>query len=533
MKIFYAIENLRSLESTPKIELRPITVLVGRNSAGKSTLLRSLALLRQSLESRSSAPVLWYGDYVDFGDFSSAVHNRDTNKQISFDFSAEDVSYTSRDLSYEYSDPRYLGRSRRVVEYEKIRLKISLGEQLGRTIRKSILLEIPEHNITLLAKFGKSGLYTESFQVNGVELSDLLPSHNVYFEGSNIFSSGSLTQAVRVDSRQVRRYVSPLSAFASYVTSLVKPHVDKRILASNIEREARRILRNPTLDQRSLHILSASADTASFQRLYASLASDKHPDLFDRINIASATYYTLQTLSDTEDLLRQFFLATTYLGPARARSERYYRFQELEVSEIAPDGNNLPMFLGSLTPSNLSRFSDWVENLFGFGVGVQRNEGHISIQLRRKDLDVNIADTGYGVSQMLPVLAQIWWSSRSNHISRRPSRHGKQLYPITMEQPELHLHPAHQAKLADALLNALPEVGDDDSGSPVFLVETHSETLINRLGELIEQGDLSAEDVQVVVFSTDGDDGNSTRISTSEYDEDGVLKNWPFGFFSY
>ena len=63
------VQNLRSLYNIDEIEIKPITVLLGKNSAGKSTFLRMFPLLKQSIEERTSEPILWYGDYVDFGDF--------------------------------------------------------------------------------------------------------------------------------------------------------------------------------------------------------------------------------------------------------------------------------------------------------------------------------------------------------------------------------------------------------------------------------------------------------------------------------
>lgn len=530
MKISYAIENLRSLNCTPHIELRPITILVGRNSAGKSTFLRSFALLRQSLEAKSSAPILWYGDYVDFGDFSSAVNNKNSKNEISFKFSAKDFSVNKRNLNYPiyYDDLIKFNTGRRTKQYREIHLSISLAEQLGRTFRRSLTMEDPTLDIKLEARFSKDGRTADSFIVNGRDLSELLPGHSVIFSISDIFSAGTLVTTVKVDNRQLRRAVNPASAFSQNISSLVKSSIDQRILTQKIDAEARRILNYPSLSSENLKILSSQSDTVSFKKLYLNLEKGEYPELYSNINTACAMNYVLQAVADSGDFFRDFFSQTTYLGPARARSERYYRFQELEISEIAPDGHNLPMFLGSLTQAQLGNFSDWVNELFGFGVGIQRNEGHISIQLKRDDLEVNAADTGYGVSQLLPVLAQIWWSSKVNSRNKRRS-----LYPITMEQPELHLHPAHQAQLADALLNALPDRNGDSKSSPVFVVETHSETLINRLGELIEAQKLSADDVQIVIFSNDANNLNSTKISTSNYDSEGALTNWPFGFFSY
>lgn len=63
------LQSFRSLLDTGFIDLRPLTILVGRNSSGKSSFLRFLPLLRQSVEARTTGPIQWYGDYVDFGGF--------------------------------------------------------------------------------------------------------------------------------------------------------------------------------------------------------------------------------------------------------------------------------------------------------------------------------------------------------------------------------------------------------------------------------------------------------------------------------
>lgn len=75
------LKNLRSLKDTGFIQLKPITVLVGKNSVGKSTFLRSFPLIRQSCERQKRAPILWYGKLVDFGDFKTAL-NRTAAKKM-------------------------------------------------------------------------------------------------------------------------------------------------------------------------------------------------------------------------------------------------------------------------------------------------------------------------------------------------------------------------------------------------------------------------------------------------------------------
>ena len=83
------VENLRSFKGSGNIKLNPITLLVGLNSSGKSSFLRLLPLLRQSYEKKTSGPILWYGDYVDFGTFSESLNKHSNDKEIVFEFEAD------------------------------------------------------------------------------------------------------------------------------------------------------------------------------------------------------------------------------------------------------------------------------------------------------------------------------------------------------------------------------------------------------------------------------------------------------------
>ena len=66
-----------------------------------------------------------------------------------------------------------------------------------------------------------------------------------------------------------------------------------------------------------------------------------------------------------------------------------------------------------------------------------------------------------------------------------------------------------------------------------ILAETHSPNLINRLGELVGSGALRSEHVQVLVFESDSGKIAATSIRTATFDEEGILQNWPIGFFEY
>jgi predicted ATPase len=120
----------------------------------------------------------------------------------------------------------------------------------------------------------------------------------------------------------------------------------------------------------------------------------------------------------------------------------------------------------------------------------------------------NLADVGYGVSQILPVIVA-GYNSNPQSI-------------FMVEQPEIHLHPRAQAELGDFFLH-LYESGVQS------IIETHSEHLIMRLQRHVGAG-LISPDHFVVNYVTADQYGKS--IVELPVDEDGIFKTaWPAGFF--
>ena len=89
------IKNLRSLIDTKEVEIKPLTILVGKNSTGKSTFLRFFPLMKQTLMTRKNEPILWYGkDYVDFGSFKESISKNKIGECINFQFEFDlDLDY--------------------------------------------------------------------------------------------------------------------------------------------------------------------------------------------------------------------------------------------------------------------------------------------------------------------------------------------------------------------------------------------------------------------------------------------------------
>ena len=120
---------------------------------------------------------------------------------------------------------------------------------------------------------------------------------------------------------------------------------------------------------------------------------------------------------------------------------------------------------------------------------------------------VNIADVGFGVSQVLPVLVAIIAAEQ-----------GQLVY---IEQPELHLHPRAQVALAQVLADAAKR------GVRV-VVETHSSLLLLGIQTLVAEGDLSSDLVKLHWFTRNKD--GVTEVNSVDLDEAGAYGDWPMDF---
>lgn len=516
------------------IEIRPITVLVGRNSAGKSTFLRSLPLIRQSMETRSSAPILWFGDLVDFGDFKTAISSDSEDGNAVFSFKITDLE--ARYRAAISSQANYLLRYRtQYLQVDEVIIRYFVGAEAGKTTLKRISLRVPSEDIECDILYrGRSGT-GGALHVNGREMPSVSQNFEIVNISNELFSSPSLISKSKDATSKVRRRHSYQEVVVRELERFLRREIPRISSDDTFRNEVSNILSGNPYMRKKWAELAEGADTISFRKYYEKIGSGRAEKSESELLTFQKTFRALQLLDAANDQLGGFFSSVNYLGPARAAGERYYRKQELEVSEILPNGSNFPMFLDSLTSSQKRNFSTWVESVFGYGVELKSFEGHISINLRAGEKSVNVTDTGYGVSQILPVLGTVWWSSQRAVERWHPSyRRNQNVRTIAIEQPELHLHPAHQAKLADVFAKGIKLGRGENSESAVnIMIETHSEALINRLGELIEDNVISSDDVQVVVFSAEDDINSATRVSVANFDKDGSLENWPFGFFNY
>lgn len=90
------LSNFRGFNKRVKVKFAPITVLVGRNNSGKSSIIKFLLMLQQSLESESGGFLVPRGNKTNLGPFPDLKNRLSHNSYLSFSLSLED-SNSSRD----------------------------------------------------------------------------------------------------------------------------------------------------------------------------------------------------------------------------------------------------------------------------------------------------------------------------------------------------------------------------------------------------------------------------------------------------
>lgn len=505
-----AIKNLRALADTGTIELKPITILVGRNSVGKSTFARSFPLLRQSYEEKRRAPVLWWGKYVDYGSFDEAINRRAVEREIVLKLT---VAVAPNRLNAVYASDEIFALNSKPHDYE---VEVTLeGKGDNTFVRKT---RISSGGLTCCVRYGVDGIIEEiqSGDLRWNPSSDIVAFSVI---GELLPVPSYARRVTNAEGQQLLRVANPISqkvtdalvqfAHRNTATEKLRDLANKLPVLQSAEAviETLKFLGTPTL-QRAVE--SVKPNDPRIQRLRQWVLINSLPRIYRYLN----------------NELRTFALGVRYLEPLRATAERYYRVQELAIDEIDSKGENLAVFINSLTTNKKTELNEWLRDKLGFEIESQREGGHISVKVRfaKSGNWTNLADTGFGISQVLPIAIQLWTATKP----RSRSEVAGFTTCFVVEQPELHLHPAFQEKIADIFAAAIR----DKNGSPTLpiIAETHSSSLINRLGELVFEGKIKAQDVQVLLFEQ-SDPDSDVNVRTAFFDEEGVLQNWPYGFF--
>lgn len=246
-------------------------------------------------------------------------------------------------------------------------------------------------------------------------------------------------------------------------------------------------------------------------------------------NEVNARFQNAGFLSDLQLEFERLFGDIKYLGPLRDYPKRQYPWSGTEPVDMGQRGERVVEALLAARDSHelLSRgrrkpretldqrVASWLKDLnliHSFRVEpIEKDGGNIyRVKVKRtaNSPDVLITDVGFGVSQILPVIVLCYYAPKGSII--------------ILEQPEIHLHPAVQAGLADVFVDAVK------TRDVQIIFESHSEHLLKRLQRRIADETITKDDT--ALYFCEANNGQSA-LTPLDLDLFGDIQNWPKDFF--
>ena len=482
------LTNYKCFEDTGAVSLSSLNFLVGSNSSGKSSFLEFFPLLQQSVKVNRDGAFLWVGNNVDLDNFYTIVRNR--NGSIGVEFCIDKIPLMTGNIK----PNAYLGE---VV----LRLEISpadIGDNISRfsiSFNKQVIdVQLNENSSDLITINGES-LVAEEDKVFHTPTNSLLPRLLFDMPGMEWCSRRrrkELFEWFRKNTKEDDKGIPEVLAF-----------------------RLRHVFNRDRFDNMLEHKMKDDVTINNLDHVYNLALLYNINDIIDLLN-----FYMME-LSDRIE----------FIQPLRASAERYYRKRNISVNKISPSGDNIAMFFLRLKKEDrLTDFNDWLQkNEMGFSADLNEEGGFVELRIIEDGKDSrNMMDVGFGYSQILPILATIW-----KDLYYDISRSGRVTYCSTsiilIEQPELHLHPRFQKKFAELLIKCIKQARDADKDIR-FIIETHSQDIINSVGLSVAYGLFDPSWVNVYIFNAQRENMKK-YIERASYTKDGFLDNWPVGFF--
>ncbi len=423
-----SLENYKCFKEKTDIEIAPLTVLCGVNSSGKSSILKSLLMLKQSYESEYTTQAISFnGKWVDNGFFNDVVYHDEPITEMN----QEKYSVFSISNKFNINPVNKKGKSIDAVSFRELR--------------------------KIFYRFSK---------INGFELNIKLIAKRPDTKNENEFSK-------YIDDNKILYYSINIQAYDYYNKEI--EGTDCEIALNNIlnvDREYELLWtnipcsKNPSSKMDTPYQCTCYFSGLQVTNIYKDNMKDEIryvvPSLLTMFKIAALQYDGLQ-----------------FIAPLRQMPERNY-FIKGNVNSVGVSGEDTPYLLAKLKdesiitdmyggwhgefpetfPMVVSTYdkiiSQWTKHFNLGDLEISGTGGNVAISMSGH----NIADIGFGVSQILPIITQ-------GIIMQKDQT-------LLMEQPEIHLHPKMQMDMADFLLQ-LAKTNRN------VIVETHSDHIINRI----------------------------------------------------
>lgn len=496
-------ENVRVFEGKNyKFKLSALTVFCGTNSSGKSTLLKLLPMLRQSIERSGGVAgegrLCYSGSLVDMGNYQSLVSHNEVARDIHLSISMD--------------------RELRSDQYNHL---MSIRRKKNKQNSNS---DSPTVRCTIMAKFQFSGKSPQANPDLNEQNDRLVKAEYSLIHNDIHLLNWTATLRSKEDKHDLGSdyKLSIPTGFFRHVGGFelmdIAPHKKG---AKFVEVG----VRMNSVVPRFIWAKRKSTRTTE-------TSTDKQPR-------ANYTLLPLPPFIETTCNMIESQLAVDYIAPLRASAKRYSIAHSASDRELDPAGELLPIFLKSrrtqkrlvqnvrlgqnsaTSESLIDAVNYWLGYLRS-GHGEVKRDSEIEIATTRDILiefkvrSVNgnefhsMADSGFGYSQIFPIIVRGLLMKKDG--------------TLLIEQPELHLNPSLQVRLADFLFSLI-------RAGKQLIIETHSEHIVNALRVLIAEDEGSYLSKHCAIYFIDTQAGKAPEIHHLSIREDGTVPEWPKNFF--
>jgi len=542
------IENFKGIREPVRVELKPITLLFGPNSAGKSTIVQALHYARELFERQNVNPdkTQLGGDTIDLGGFESLVYNHDKTLSIRLAF---ELDLANEDL------PDYMNNlpdfARKIVaEYD-----VSFQAAMAKITTARVEVEVrwdSYHEQPYIVRYSVAVNDHDMLEIIGssdglhINISKLNPKNPIFLgEDSSLEVEKKIHKFVEAADKKIVSSdtfedqdlceTGHLFPWLFFYLDLSKgmPGVSVPIILSG-QKSALPVW------ERALQINGLLWDEG-----------------FDESEILNLIRLLSSLSVGPGELVRDGLRKLCYVGPLREIPNRSHN--PVTSPEEARWANGLAAYDTLFFSDDvfIDKVNEWlchedhlhsgysvevkkyreleIDNPFMLAIVQNRvldedmdmRNALLSLPIKRRllirdeagNIELAPQDIGVGISQVLPVVVAALYHKTGI---------------VAIEQPELHIHPAFQVALGDLFIERIRQQPD-----LIFILETHSEHLMLRfLRRIRETGEneapknrkLTPDDLSIYFIEKDEDGITCTPIRV---DEDGdFIDRWPKGFFN-
>ena len=549
----FSVENYKAFEKGT-IELRPITILLGANSVGKSSLIQLLLLMQQTANANKGymSALKLNGNIVSLGENANIFRNKDTENPVVFSFEFEDESLSDKlrkrymiDLVDEvihtyvsYQMATFLNNSKRENTPEDLIQQKDIDMLRTQAINDESFFHTKINEISRHKEAGDTFLFT----TNRLRISHPDIDTDGYVNLYKFLKSYSELRQKRFSiSFEIRSRNNPNNSSVLYLSKLTLSQKDNKdnikIIASLLIQPDSKNFKSTSFSLKSDFFEKKEMLNKAIQKKVAAMVNHQ-ATIFSVFKNSDRTYFedeffdfgdsqngkiffverVLDILSLSVKIIESSFLKEqiNYVSPLRAYPKRYYFLDKANITTTLDtlDGDTITEVLRE-NEIVKRKVNKWFKN-FSLEINVQALQDIIhKLTVKQHGIYLDITDVGFGISQILPIVVQGFFASNNT---------------LTMiEQPEVHLHPKMQADLADLFIDMIKTKGKKQK---VFFIETHSEYLLKRLRRRISEGkkqNIQNEDVSIYLIYSEKED-NCNTIKKLEVENKGNFE-WPEDFY--